>query len=150
MWCESCFRVPNGPSIVPAWSIDLFWQVTTNLDRFPPSRSTIEVGIVEKVVEISILDQPISDTFPTILTSIIGLECGNRSKFVVTCQSKSILQAETILGPLGTRKHDSHNIQVRIPPLSQLLKYIPSYEDGNLRTFLRGGGTLAVSYATFF
>ena len=58
--CESCFWVPNGPSIVSTWSI---WQVTTNSNRFPPSSSTIEVGMVEKVVEISILDQPISATF---------------------------------------------------------------------------------------
>ena len=115
LW-ESCFRAPNGPSIVSAWSIDLLWQVTTNLDRFPHSRSMIEVQTVEKVAEIGWSRMLISTTFSTIPTSIVELEGGNRSEFVVTCQNKSILQAETILGPLGTQKHDSHKIQVQPPP----------------------------------
>ena len=116
MWCESCFRVPNGPNIVSAWSIYLFWQVTTNLDRFPHSRSMIEVQTVEKVAEIGWSRMLISTTFSTVPPSIVELEGGNRSEFVVTCQNKSILQAGTILGPLSTRKHDSHNIQSQIPP----------------------------------
>ena len=116
MLCESCFRVPNGPSIVPACSIDFLWQVTTHLDRFLHSRSMIEDQNVEKVVKISILDQSISDTFSTVWASIIDLECGNRPRFVVVCWNRSILQADTILGPLGTRKQDSHHIQGPTPP----------------------------------
>ena len=127
MWCESCFRVPNGPSIVSAWSIDLFWQVTTNLDRFPHSRSMIEVETIGKVAEIGWSRMLVLTTFSTVSTSIVDLEGGNRSKFVVTCQNKSILQAGTILGPLSTRKHDSHHIQGPIPPLRYLLNYIASY-----------------------
>ena len=77
----------------------------------------IEVQTVEKVAEIGWSRMLISTTFSTIPTSIVDLEGGNPSEFVVTCQNKAILQAETILGPLGTQKHDSHNIQSQIPPL---------------------------------
>ena len=77
MWCESCFRVPNGPSIVPAWSIDLFWQVTTNVVRFAASRSMIEDQTDEKVAEIGWSRMLILTTFSTFWSSIIDLECRN-------------------------------------------------------------------------
>ena len=73
-------------------------------DRFAHSRSTIEAGPVEKVIDVGWSRTLVLFTFSTGPASIVDLECGNLSKSVADCQNESILQAETTLGPLGTQK----------------------------------------------